>query len=81
MSFSMPNCQLIGAGRAGRAISIAMARAGYRFTWIGSRHAADSERLFRTAIDQGMSTLKQDGIVKVFGGYTDLPEVKRVCIS
>jgi type II secretory ATPase GspE/PulE/Tfp pilus assembly ATPase PilB-like protein len=45
------------------------------------KQAAATETLFRTAIDEGMSTLKQDGIVKVFSGYTDLAEVKRVCIA
>lgn len=37
--------QLIGAGRAGRSLSLAMAHAGYRFTWIGSKHTANSEKL------------------------------------
>ena len=34
----MPSCQLIGAGRTGRALACAMNAAGYRFTWIGSLH-------------------------------------------
>ncbi len=33
------------------------------------------------AIKEGMTTLKQDGIEKVFKGYTDLIEVRRVCIK
>ncbi|MFZ7126798.1 MAG: ATPase, T2SS/T4P/T4SS family [Desulfobacterales bacterium] len=45
------------------------------------KQAADTDVLFRTAIDEGMSTLKQDGIVKVFQGHTDLAEVRRVCIT
>ena len=40
-----PLCQLIGAGRAGRAIAGAMYRAGYRFTWICSRQSANAKRL------------------------------------
>ena len=32
------------------------------------------------AIEEGMSTLKQDGIHKMFKGVTDIAEVKRVCI-
>jgi type II secretory ATPase GspE/PulE/Tfp pilus assembly ATPase PilB-like protein len=45
------------------------------------KQAAPTEDLFRKAIDEGMSTLKQDGIMKVLQGHTDLPEVRRVCIS
>lgn len=33
------------------------------------------------AIEEGMTTLKQDGIGKVFGGYADLKEVRKVCIK
>ena len=29
---------------------------------------------------EGMHTLKQDGILKVFQGMTDIHEVRRVCI-
>ncbi len=35
----------------------------------------------RQAITDGMTTLKQDGILKVFQGLTDLKEVRRVCIK
>ncbi|MCU0538260.1 MAG: GspE/PulE family protein, partial [Desulfobacterales bacterium] len=41
---------------------------------------ANTEELFKTAMQQGMSTLKQDGIMKVFKGVTDISEVRRVCI-
>lgn len=34
-----------------------------------------------TAIEEGMSTLKQDGIEKIFGGHTDLLQVRKVCIK
>jgi type II secretory ATPase GspE/PulE/Tfp pilus assembly ATPase PilB-like protein len=33
------------------------------------------------AISEGMTTLKQDGIEKIFQGYADLIEVRRVCIK
>jgi len=33
------------------------------------------------AISQGMSTLLQDGIMKVLQGYTDFNQVRRVCIK
>ena len=39
-----------------------------------------SEVIAQTAVNQGMTTLKQDGILKVFDGLTDLSEVQRVCI-
>ncbi len=42
---------------------------------------ADTEQLLKQAIKEGMATLKQDGIQKVFGGLTDIPEVRRVCIN
>ncbi|MFZ2632860.1 MAG: GspE/PulE family protein [Desulfosalsimonadaceae bacterium] len=33
------------------------------------------------AIEEGMTTLKQDGIEKVFAGFADLKEVRKVCIK
>jgi len=33
------------------------------------------------AIEEGMTTLKQDGIEKVFDGHSDLKEVRKVCIK
>ena len=45
------------------------------------KNLADTESLFKQAINDGMSTLKQDGILKVFRGETDMAEVRRVCIN
>ncbi len=42
---------------------------------------APTEEIRKVAIRQGMTTLKQDGIEKVLEGYTDLKEVRRVCIK
>jgi type II secretory ATPase GspE/PulE/Tfp pilus assembly ATPase PilB-like protein len=42
---------------------------------------ANTEELFAQAMKEGMSTLRQDGIMKVFKGLTDLSEVRRVCIN
>ena len=42
---------------------------------------ANSEEIFETGSRQGMTTLKQDGIVKAFSGLTDMSEVRRVCIN
>ncbi|MBW2601227.1 MAG: pilus assembly protein, partial [Deltaproteobacteria bacterium] len=33
------------------------------------------------AITDGMTTLKQDGIEKIFAGHTDLLQVRKVCIK
>jgi type II secretory ATPase GspE/PulE/Tfp pilus assembly ATPase PilB-like protein len=42
---------------------------------------ATSEELFEQATKDGMTSLKQDAIFKVFQGLTDFNEVKRVCIG
>ena len=42
---------------------------------------ATSQDLGKQAIKDGMTTLKQDGIHKVFEGVTDMREVRRVCIE
>jgi type II secretory ATPase GspE/PulE/Tfp pilus assembly ATPase PilB-like protein len=42
---------------------------------------ANTEEVFNMALQQGMTTLKQDGIQKVFQGLTDISEVRRVCIN
>ena len=44
----------------------------------GKAEVAD---LRRQAIADGMTTLKQDGILKCFQGLTDIHEVRRVCIK
>jgi len=45
------------------------------------KNQANTEMIFEQALKEGMSTLKQDGILKVFKGYTDMAEVRRVCIN
>jgi type II secretory ATPase GspE/PulE/Tfp pilus assembly ATPase PilB-like protein len=45
------------------------------------KRQANTEELFKQAMQQGMLTLKQDGILKVFQGITDMTEVRRVCIN
>jgi len=45
------------------------------------KEGADLEILFTQALKEGMTTLKQDGIEKVFKGLTDISEVRRVCIA
>ena len=41
---------------------------------------AQMEFIREQAVEDGMRTLKQDGIEKVFGGRIDLTEVRKVCI-
>ena len=43
-------------------------------------HARVAE-LFATAVNEGMRTLKMDGIEKVLAGVTDLKQVRAVCIK
>jgi type II secretory ATPase GspE/PulE/Tfp pilus assembly ATPase PilB-like protein len=43
-------------------------------------HARVAE-MFATALDDGMRTLKQDGIEKVLQGATDMKQVRAVCIK
>ena len=42
---------------------------------------AKMEYLRKQAIHDGMTTLKQDGIAKIFAGYCDLLQVRKVCIK
>ena len=42
---------------------------------------AKMEDIRNQAIKDGMTTLKQDGIEKVFAGHTDLLQVRKVCIK
>ena len=45
------------------------------------KQKASTEEIFEQAMKEGMTTLKQDGTVKVLQGMTDLSEVRRVCIN
>ncbi|MBN2417914.1 MAG: type II/IV secretion system protein, partial [Deltaproteobacteria bacterium] len=42
---------------------------------------ANSEELFIQAMNDRMTTLKQDGILKAINGLTDISEVRRVCVG
>ena len=37
--------------------------------------------IFVTAVEEGMSTLKMDGMEKILMGLTDLKQVRTVCIK
>lgn len=45
------------------------------------KHRADTDNVRDQAAIDGMTTLKQDGIIKVLQGLTDIHEVRRVCIK
>jgi len=45
------------------------------------KRKAEIEQIRQQAILDGMTTLKQDGILKCFQGLTDLKEVRKVCIK
>ena len=45
------------------------------------KRKSEIEVIRRQAIEDGMTTLKQDGILKCFQGLTDLKEVRKVCIK
>jgi predicted short-subunit dehydrogenase-like oxidoreductase (DUF2520 family) len=44
-STDIRECRIIGAGRLGKALSIAMTEAGYNFVWIGSKEKSDAGKL------------------------------------
>ena len=45
------------------------------------KRRADTEHIREQSYRDGMTTLKQDGILKVLQGFTDIHEVRRVCIK
>ena len=45
------------------------------------KRKTEMEMIRRQAVADGMTTLKQDGILKCFQGLTDLKEVRKVCIN
>jgi type II secretory ATPase GspE/PulE/Tfp pilus assembly ATPase PilB-like protein len=44
------------------------------------RRRAHTDSIYEQAVLDGMTSLKQDGIIKVLQGLTDIHEVRRVCI-
>ena len=45
------------------------------------KKSAPADELLHQAQQEGMTTLKQDGIQKTFLGLTDISEVRRVCVT
>ncbi|GFE61473.1 GspE/PulE family protein [Geobacter sp. AOG2] len=45
------------------------------------KRRAHTDSIYEQAVTDGMTSLKQDGIIKVLQGLTDIHEVRRVCIK
>jgi len=45
------------------------------------KRRSDTDNVRKQAALDGMTTLKQDGILKVFQGHTDIHEIRRVCVN
>ena len=45
------------------------------------KNQANTEKIFTQATEDGMTTLKQDGILKVLQGLMDMAEIRRVTIN
>jgi type II secretory ATPase GspE/PulE/Tfp pilus assembly ATPase PilB-like protein len=75
---SCENCS--GTGYRGR-MGIHELMEGTREIKLMIKKEANTEQIFQQAMKEGMSTLKQDGIMKVFQGKSDMAEVRRVCIN
>jgi type II secretory ATPase GspE/PulE/Tfp pilus assembly ATPase PilB-like protein len=45
------------------------------------KNEATSEELFIQSAKEGMATIKQDGVSKVFQGMTDIKEIQRICVE
>jgi type II secretory ATPase GspE/PulE/Tfp pilus assembly ATPase PilB-like protein len=44
------------------------------------KHSASVDKIQKIAIEQGMATLRMDGIQKIFLGFTDLAQINRVAL-
>ena len=79
--FHSPGCERCsGSGYKGR-LGIHELMEGTPAIKILIKKHATSQELAKQAIKQGMETLKQDGIHRVFEGITDIREVRRVSVE
>ena len=79
--FRSPGCERCsGSGYKGR-VGIHELMEGTPEIKILIKKQATSQDLAKQAIKQGMETLKQDGIHRVFEGTTDILEVRRVSVA
>jgi len=73
-----PKCS--GSGYKGR-MGIHEMMEGTKAIKLMIKREAPTEEMFGQAAKEGMTTLVQDGILKVMSGLTDINEIKRVCVS
>ena len=79
--YSAKGCEMCnGTGYKGR-LGIHELMAGTMAIKKMIKTEAPTDEIFRQAAEDGMTTLIQDGIHKIFQGLTDLDEVRRVCVS
>ncbi len=79
--FRSPGCEICsGSGYKGR-MGIHELMEGTPEIKMLIKKQATSQDLAKQAIKQGMETLKQDGIHRVFEGITDILEVRRVSVA
>jgi type II secretory ATPase GspE/PulE/Tfp pilus assembly ATPase PilB-like protein len=79
--FRAPGCERCsGSGYKGRMGIHELMEGTPEIKLLIKKHAT-SQDLAKQAVKQGMETLKQDGIHKVFEGITDIREVRRVSVE
>lgn len=78
--YSPGGCDMCNNGYRGR-MGIHELMEGSREIKRMIKKQASAEELFIQAKKEGMATLMQDGILRVFNGLTDMAEVRRVCIA
>ena len=79
--FHSPGCERCsGSGYKGR-LGIHELMEGTPAIKLLIKKHATSQELAKQAVKQGMETLKQDGIHRVFEGITDIREVRRVSVE
>lgn len=78
--FRSKGCEKCSGGYLGRT-GIHELMEGTKDIKLMIKEKASTEALFKRALSQGMKTLAQDGIDKVFQGLTDIDEIKRVTIG
>lgn len=74
-------CEQCGqSGYKGRLGIHEVLEAGDQLKYLIKRRA-DTDDIRNQAVQDGMTSLKQDGILKVIQGLTDIHEIRRVCIK
>jgi len=79
--FQAEGCEVCGGSKYKGRLAIHELMVGTKEIKKMIKTEAPTDELFRQAAKDGMTTLIQDGIQKVFQGLTDLDEIRRVCVS